>query len=260
MPRKPLIAYPSRILRYAQGVAGLRADDVLLCSFPKSGNTWVRFMLFQLLRAKRGRAAEVTFDQLDTEMPEFGASNLLSQWRFHDHSRRIVKTHMRHITVFSRCDSILILRQPRQVMVSYYHYAQSTRELAFKGDFAKFARHPRMGLPSFFRHYASWKHRATLVVNYEAIKASPVENLGRIASHCGISASHDELQLAVDASNMSAVRKAQEKSNDSFGQRFQNGFMFARGGKPDEWHALADDATNRYLEKLAKETQFQLDA
>ena len=34
---------------YGAGILGLRAQDVILASFPKSGSTWVRFFLCNLV-------------------------------------------------------------------------------------------------------------------------------------------------------------------------------------------------------------------
>ena len=50
----------------------LEEDDIMLAVIPKTGSTWVRFFLFNLLLEVNGDAKSLSFDDLDSTMAEFG--------------------------------------------------------------------------------------------------------------------------------------------------------------------------------------------
>ncbi|HEX8385387.1 MAG TPA: hypothetical protein VF576_04330, partial [Rubricoccaceae bacterium] len=66
--------------RYAAGLPALRSSDVLLCSFPRSGSTLVRFALEHYARLARGVDAELGFADVNAGQPELGVSDLWTSW------------------------------------------------------------------------------------------------------------------------------------------------------------------------------------
>ncbi len=129
-----------KTVRYAQGIVGLQENDIILTSFPKSGNTWVRFFLCNLISICEWEGKTVDFTTLDQTMPELGIDNLLRPWK-HDTVPRIVKTHKHFWSIFLNHKIILIVRDPRDVMVSYYHFETTKERPRFKGTFSEFIRH-----------------------------------------------------------------------------------------------------------------------
>lgn len=246
--------YLRRVAVYAGGVAGLSRHDVLLCSFPKAGNTWVRMFLYSLLsELDSGGAvadADLTFDLLDSEMPEFGANNLLSTWRFSS-SPRLIKTHLRNNFLFRKNRSVLILRHPLDLMVSYYHYVRSAKRGRFNGNLKDFLYSAEYGIEQYFKHYESWKDRSGLVVRYEDLKSDPLSNFKLVLEFCGVHGYDDSSVLrALDASSMSNVRKAQ-KVSVAIKLKHNSEYQFARKGISGEWQHEFDDESVAYAKKIA---------
>ena len=93
----------------------MRSDDVFIVSYPKSGNTWVRFLLANVFYPE----AEVDFHTIHELIPEVGNEEI----RRSDLSRpRLFKSHAPYQPAYPRV--IYILRDGRDVYTSYFHYRQ----------------------------------------------------------------------------------------------------------------------------------------
>lgn len=134
---------------YLWGRSLLQADkhDQLLAGFPKTGSTWIRYFLYSLLSQKLD-GAEQTIDAMNASMPEFANPSFFTPWKFRE-CARIVKTHQRCIPPFRLKKAALIIRDPRDIVVSYYHYARGLKASSFGGTLSDVLRHPQMGAEAF---------------------------------------------------------------------------------------------------------------
>lgn len=220
---------------YATGVAGLRPDDVLLSSFPRSGNTWVRFLLCNLISLHELNGETIDFPLLNKMMPELGANYLLSPWRWNT-LPRVVKTHRSYLPFFSKCRTIGLVRDPRDVMVSYFHYV-SHRKRLFSGPFSQFIRTTKWGLPAWFTHYSSWTPHWTMLVHYEELKENPLGELERLLTFLGITLPAESLQQAVDRASASKVEPRNAKEP----------------GEPDQARFVRSTAVNQWQDYFGEE-------
>src|SRR5436190_16347079 len=111
----------SQYALYGLGLLALRRDDVLLASFLRSGNTWARLFLCNLISLREWDGRPVTYGLLEATMPRLGHDNLFRPWP-HPTMPRVVKTHRPYSRLFGRTQAIGIVRDPRDVMVSSYHF------------------------------------------------------------------------------------------------------------------------------------------
>lgn len=232
---------------YTLGVAGLRHQDVLLASFPRSGSTWVRFLLAHLINVREAREPAIDFPTLDRMMPALGANNLLPHWP-HAAIPRVVKTHKPYLPLFRRQRAIGLIRDPRDVMVSFYHF-QKDRKQRYAGSFADFIRNERLGLPSWFAHYSSWQAHWTLVVRYEDLKRDAFGEFNRILTVLGVSYPAALIQEVISRSTLQNTREAEKSTRPAPKPEAQ----FARSGQTGQWLAYfaAQDLT--YYRELAEQ-------
>ena len=239
-----------RSWKYTIGILGLQSDDIILTSFPKSGNTWVRFFFCNLISLKEWDGETVTFPKLDGTMPELGVSNLLQEWS-HETIPRIVKTHKSFWPFFDGKRGILLIRDPRDVMVSYYHFERDKVRGNYEGDFSSFIRHPKYGLEAWCKHYQSWQEEATVLLRYEDLKEDDVHEFSCMLDALSIHLSQDLIREAARQSRFEKVRKVEEKHDvRASGDYFKKGKRFTRKGKTGEWEDYFDDNDLQYFDQI----------
>lgn len=243
---------------WARSIASLRPDDVVFAFYPKTGSTWVRIFLYNLLEAKEGKAAgDLSFDAVDDTMPEFANTSFFVPWPFKS-APRVVKTHRPYLRFWNGRKTVIFTREPRDTMVSFLHYANAKKELGFSGTLNDLLRHPEMGLDAYFSFYMSWLPKAGLVISYEDLRQQPAETFGRILAFIGVPATDAEIKAALEASSLERTRKAQEKSSDRFKSKFSDGFVFARKGALGEGKTMFDDTQEGYYQDRRQHWGFPL--
>ncbi len=243
-----MLARARLLLYYPLGLAGLRRSDVLLASFPKSGNTWVRFFFCNLAGVLAGREGPVGFGELDRVMPELGVSNLLAPWSLAP-VPRVVKTHKRRWSLFGARRSILLTRDPRDVMTSFYHFESGKRRPRIESSFSEFLRHPRFGLPAWFEHTASWLDSNNVWITYEALKEDAVATFSELTRYLELDVPEPAVREAVARSSFETVRGLEETKRHK-PEKYKKGYRFTRSGKRGGWKELFSDEDLEYYREL----------
>lgn len=243
---------------YTLGVLGLRNEDIILTSFPKSGNTWIRFFFCNLVSLREWDGETVTFPKLDATMPELGVSNLLRSWPY-ETIPRVVKTHKPRWSVFRGCRSILLVRDPRDVMVSYYHFEKGKKQGRFDGSFSSFLHHHKFGLRAWCEHLRSWRESADVIVAYERLKEDDVREFTRMLDAVDISLPRSLIEQAAERSRFEKVRKIESKSGvREKRDHFKEGKRFTRKGETGQWKEYFSTEDLFYLRSKFKKYDIEL--
>jgi len=206
------------VFKYAFGLdqAGNRftvyPDDTFLVSYPKSGNTWVRFLLGNLIYPNE----EVGFSNINRLVP---SPDVLSRRFLKKLPRpRILKSHQPFDTRFKKV--VYLVRDPRDVVISEYHFNLKKRYIAPDVSLEQFAERFLAGKTadygSWWMHTASWISARQgdsdfLLVRYEDLLAYPLRETERIALFLAIDANPERLQLAIDRSSADRMRKLEKQ-------------------------------------------------
>ena len=183
--------------------------DVFVLSFPRSGNTWVRFMLTHLLLGRRPE-----FDEVFSRIPPVG-------WHRHAPAAlpgggRLIKSHERPAWPYAGGyrKAVYLVRDGRDVSVSYYNWY--LRSGLYGGGFEGFLRlflAGRLdGFGAWHDHVRAWlasalaRADALLVIRYEDVLARPTEELARIAGFVGLEVSRGQVEAAVSESTVDRTR------------------------------------------------------
>lgn len=153
---------------------GVKQSDVFLVSYPRSGNTWIRFMLLQA----RPDFDESDFQRINEIIPDMHG-NLT--W-FECRRTNLVKSHLTYWQPFRRV--IYLVRDGRAATHSNWRYQRD--EGRFQGSFEEFLQNPHW--PSTWsEHVSGWTKASEtqLVVRYEDVLSHPQEQLIRIAELLG---------------------------------------------------------------------------
>lgn len=246
--------------RYALGIAGLRTSDVWLATFPKTGSTWLRTILFHIEEILGGTERTVDFDDLEESMPSLGRTNLL---RSRPHVLpRFIKTHQPfRAGLFARPQrTMLLIRDPRDTMVSFYKMVSQRKmeQWRFTGSFSVFLRDPNHGLQRYLQHYASWKPRVNVLVRYEVLKEDGATEVLRALSALGTKVETAVVEEAVARSSFERMKAVEESRGIDRREQFDARFTFFRSGKSGGWKSTFTDEDLAYLETTLQASGFNL--
>jgi len=191
--------------------------DVFIVSYPKSGNTWTRFLVGNLIYQDE----PVNFANVESRLPSLYVHSDRKLGKL----PRILKSHdcfdPRYKTV------IYIVRDPRDVLVSAYHYAiklgivpknwriEQFVPALLDGSFdSGLLVNPRWG--SWYDNVASWlsmkDNRKFLLLRYEDMLDNPERELVKVADFLSLEPTPERLTRAVrlsSADHMRELEKAQ---------------------------------------------------
>lgn len=188
--------------------------DALLCSHPRSGGRWLRFLIAHALAGRHRPDVEVTPANVFTVVPDHHdePSRGYPAFAFRDspslpvvavcHQPFSWPMHRRYPVVF-------LARNAYDVMVSaFFHLAQERGE--YDGGMRDFIRHPKLGLPSWIAYMNSWAprlltHRDLLPVSYRDLDADAGSALGRVLEFLGEDA--DPARVRAAAASAAALRR-----------------------------------------------------
>ncbi len=199
-----------RIKYYDSTPSDLRQDDVYLVEFPKSGVTWLSFILANTFQKLSGVPGNINFFNFTQYIPDVNYSrnigNTKSELGF-----RIIKTHAKYNPFYSHV--ILLIRNPFNVMLSYYKYLSQLNVV--NEDFSKFLKNKEYGLENWVSHTESWLRRAKgghrlQIVRYEDISQNPLIIAEYIFKTLGIEVDEKILSNSIELSSFSEMKKLEK--------------------------------------------------
>ena len=213
-------------------------DDTFLVSYPKSGNTWVRFLLANLIHPNE----TVGFANINQLLP---APGVLSKRFLKTLPRpRILKSHEPFDVRFRKV--IYLVRDPRDVAVSEYYFDRKKRYIAPEMTLEQFIKPFLAGetssYGSWWEHAASWigpryGNPAFLLVRYEDLLTDPIGKTAKIAEFLGIKADEERLRAAVERSSADRMRKLEQQDADKWTgtKNTRKEIPFVRAAKSGGW-------------------------
>ena len=228
-----------------------------LCSYPKSGRTWMRFALVDLLDRRLDLGGEFDMENMFGLVPNSDGEGKTQPWktpenyRFRDRSDVpfVIASHLRWEPAFSELPNVFLVRNPGDVVVSRFHHMRR-HEGKFSGSLAEFVGDREWGLPDLLGYLESWQPHigdpGTTVVTYEALKADPVTSFGRLVGGIGIEASREELETALESASVDRMRKVEASSGVGQPQAYDFDDPDARRvrkAKVGSWREEMDDDT-----------------
>lgn len=235
-----------------------KPTDILAVSFPKSGNTWVRMMYANIMR-ELYNLEEITFRNLNPLLPEFAVGHRESQEQLRTQPwpytvPRLVKTHEPYTEVFDHLRCIYIVRNPKDVMISYYYYEKGKKK-PYSGNLTDFIRDPRLGIAAWIRHTETWlmnRNRLSRVeiFRYEDMRESPVRHVKTMLDLMGARLSDGQIGLVIERSSFENARRLEEKYGRQRQAEFQESFRFTRDGSVNQWMREMTDEQIRYIDEM----------
>lgn len=227
---------------------GLAADDFFVASYPRSGNTWLRFVLADLLND-----GPVDFEQVEEIIPAVGAHRRAKP--VGTRGGRLIKTHEPHRRAYSR--GVYLVRDVRDVLVSQYRvYREDPNDLSEFDEFvARFSTPAGSLFGSWTAHVRSWRDAVEAVpalrmYRFEDLRLDPVAGIGEIAVSAGLDVTPERIQAALDRNTAADMRRKEQENLDFLESRFGRLSTGVREGISGRWTELL---SARHLAQLDTE-------
>jgi len=227
-------------------------DDVFLTSFPRSGNTWTRFLVGNLVH----QDDPVTFLNLERLVPDM---YIHSDREMRNLKRpRVIKSHECFDPRYKRV--VYIVRDPRDVAISNYHWELKKGSFPDGFPLEEFVPQwmeafywPRLG--NWAEHVTSWlstrrDHAGFLLVRYEDLMKDTQHELERMARLLSIEPTQERLRKAAELSSADRMRQLESSEGGKWLQTkyTRQDKPFVRKATSGGWKTVLPETTVAHLE------------
>jgi len=227
-------------------------DDVFIVSYPKSGNTWARFLIGSLYHQN----SLVDFLNIEQKVPDIyknSDSKLLKIKR-----PRILKSHEYLDPRYKKV--IYIVRDPRDVAVSYYHHAIKFGDIAADYPMSRFVTRFIDGeidpYGTWYENVASWLHTRGsaenfLMLRYEDLLNNTQHVLIEVAKFLELNINIDVLDGVIEHSSLDSMQRLEQKQSYlwSSTRNIRKDKPFVRVGKSGGWKSELPASSARSIEE-----------
>lgn len=191
--------------------------DTLVCSHPRSGGRWLRYLIGHYLAAYHRLGITVTPETVFAVVPDHHEESTRGypafRFRAHRDLPLVSVCHQPYSWELHRGYPIVFLaRNAYDVVVSaYFHLTQEKGE--YVGSLREFVHHARQGLPAWIQYVNSWapqllNHRDSILLSYRELASDPGRALRRVLEFLNHTPDEELVRAAVESGN--ELRSARE--------------------------------------------------
>jgi Sulfotransferase domain len=214
--------YRSPTAPAALATEGANRARAFVCSYPKSGRTWMRFALAHYMRALYGLELDIDLrsmfrllPNMDGFAPDCGKDASVYTLAHRPEVPLLLSSHLCFDErLFGSRPVVFILRCPYDVMVSSYLH-KTRQEFSWEGPLKAFLRDPHVGVAELVRYLNSWAPRlkkpGALVLTYEQLRIDPESGFLCLAAHLGIQAEPAIARIALSQASFEKMSDVERR-------------------------------------------------
>jgi hypothetical protein len=226
-------------------------DDIFLISYPKSGNTWTRFLVANLAYPE----TPADFSNINTLTPD--PEGLSKRELARMPRPRILKSHQYFDPRYKQV--IYVVRDPRDVALSQFHFHRKRKVISDDYPIDKFITRFVAGETS---PYGSWGENVVswlatrqnrpgfLLLRYEDMLEDASRELTKVAAFMELPSDPQRIQNAVARSSADEMRKMEQTQAHlwSSTKSTRQDVPFVRSAKAGGWRESLPDSAVEELE------------
>ena len=239
----------------------LRPTDVFLVGHPKSGNTWLAYMLALLTHGDG--AHEVSLYSVGDFVPfVHGNDYAIEQYEHLSDPRVFRNEYPLHRRLYPRI--LYILRDPRSVLVSFWHMYRVMFDddgMTLSSFVDQYLRH--RGIFSYWnKHLVRWDRqvrqalsevqngRRIHLVRYEDLVSNRRGTLEGVARFIDLPTGDTRFARAVERGSFEAMRETEDRFGaEAYTGRARGTGRFVRKGEVEGWRREMDEAISERLQQ-----------
>jgi len=199
-------------------------DDIYIVEFPKSGITWLSNLVANIELQVVNKKETVTFYNSHKWVIDIHQARGLDISRVL--SRTFIKSHSSYNPYYYF--SIYLIRNPFDVMVSYYNFMV---DIGYGDGFDVFVKDPKLGIGAWKRNVNSWMHgrvegNRIHLIRYEDLIEDPMGSMKSLYSNLGAEISENIINEAINLSVKGLMKESEEhyrKYNPNYSMSFIGG-------------------------------------
>ncbi|XP_053376110.1 sulfotransferase 1E1-like [Mercenaria mercenaria] len=235
-----------------------RDDDIMLCTFLKSGTHW----MYEILSMINNRSSERIKSFKFMSMIECQTQEYIDTLQ----SPRVLNSHVRPSLLPKglgqrKIKTILCLRNPKDIAVSLYHHIVGLRHYGYTGTFDAW-------LPLYLEgkledgrytdYLLEWEKAITEGMDfplhlmfYEDLKLDTENELNKLLKFLDIELDMTLKNSIIDACSFEKMTKEKELVSKELSEKIiRGGFNFFRKGKIGDWKNLFTVAQNKMFDEI----------
>lgn len=220
-------------------------DDIFIVSYPRSGNTWLRFLIGNLLYEND----PITFANIEQKIPDIYQNSEKELLRIP--RPRLLKSHEYFDPRYKKV--IYVVRDPRDVAVSYYHFKIKMKSIdeqyPIEEFVSRFIRGELDQFGSWGENVGSWigakpSGDGFLLIRYEDMLQDSYRELHKIGSFLNIDVNDRNLNRALELSTADHMRLLEQRESKVWKpiKKSRKDKRFVRCAKADGWKAELSDS------------------
>ncbi len=237
-------------IRQSRFIASIRPSDVFIVTYPKSGTTWLSFLIAHFLKPED---AELTLKNLYDYVPGIVIESLendpIQQFGSLP-DPRIFANHSVYTPGFPRV--IYVLRDPRDVLLSCWHGHRLLIK-DFNLSLKEYLLLENHWPCSWAQHVEDWifkyKHPRLLLIRFEDAKRNTPKVLKQVLDFIGLDHDDHRIEKAVQASSFDRMRSLEENSGMMIPVNGARDERFMRRGKVEGWRDELDPESLAIIEQ-----------
>ena len=253
---------------------------ILLAGYPKSGNTYIRFVYFHLLNIIKNNNDQVLTYQDLRDIQHHTIEEFTLDEPNYTEMPLFFRTHNGYHPYYQNFKLIYVYRNPLDCMVSNYFFKEKDRpwriinkDLIEKipkfywntGGFIPvianvkklFKESLRYYFPDWCMHIKRYIGTTPHIISYESLMCRPWDIFYSLFNDLGIVYESSQLETALELSSFESIKKMESKeganaqtSAKKHGKNFAG--KFARSGKVGQWKEYFDEDDLYYVERTMK--------
>ena len=230
-------------------------DDRFLVSYPRSGSTWTRFLIGNPLST----GEPITFANIEARCPSI---YICSDRQLRRVARpRLLTSHEPFDPSYKTV--IYVVRDPRDVAVSFYHYSIKNRHVPDGYPIEEFvSRYVAVEVDPMYDRWGSWADNVMswvsmrqgragfLLLRYEDMVENSEQELAKVASLLQFEATPEKLSRAVELSSADRMRRLEKEQHQAWTQTSNTRAdkPFVRSAASGGWRAALTPAAVAEIE------------
>ncbi len=233
-------------------------SPVILSSYPKSGRTWLRFILANYITQTYNLNLDVDFWCLFTLVPNGGKDPKkgLPAYQLGDRPDipLILATHGFWHQKFIERKVIWLIRSPADVLVSHYCHLSYSMGI-YNNSISNFLRSPEQGLNRLIVYLNQWSQHLdenkTRILSYEQMQSQPHGTLKALIEFIGMPWDKPALEYAIEAASFGIMRAIETKKGAPWvrGNQENSAALRTRRGEVGSYHKHLSEEDIIYIQQ-----------